>query len=214
MPAPTPSAGPWSALSTPGPAILDDLSSLCPDGRGNPGTGQWAVAGQDWDAVAVPLETGLAALDRLHVKRSAGYPVLVDYLLRRLYIWVRAGEAWLCSAVPGARVLSAGAEVLVPGPGQAGTIRASWLSPPRRHPRRRLVDASDLAIALHLASIGLAQARRQPPVGVKTRAARISAGPGASWPRMGRGVSPPCGVPLAFVPRPRGEFPAGRSRGG
>ena len=105
----------------------------------------WAHCGRDWDAVAVaPMELGLAALDALGLGLRTGYPVLADYLSNRLYVMVEPGTGSACEDVPGARVLAAGAQVLVPVSG-AGTMAAHWISAPRGS---RLVDSGRLARAL------------------------------------------------------------------
>ncbi|MCZ0984063.1 hypothetical protein O1L60_45695 [Streptomyces diastatochromogenes] len=123
-------------------ADVDDLlrerwrSTVCRTG--------WAHCGQQWDAVVVELQRGLEALDVLGLGLQRGYPVLADYLSRRLYVMVAPGTGHVCRDVPGVRVLSAGSLVLVPFSG-AGNIAAHWVSPPRAG---RLVDSGKLATAL------------------------------------------------------------------
>ncbi|WP_406390215.1 hypothetical protein OG806_49510 [Streptomyces sp. NBC_00882] len=104
----------------------------------------WAQCGREWDVVAVELGRGLDALDALRLGLHRGYPVLADYLTNRLYVMVEPGTGHVCRDLPGVRVLSTGAQVLVPVSG-AGSAAAHWVSPPRAS---RLVDSGKLATAL------------------------------------------------------------------
>jgi hypothetical protein len=99
-----------------------------------------------WDAVALPLDVGLAALDTMQLSPDAGYSVLADYLRRELYVLVHPGTGVRCKG-PGARVLTRGSWLLAPmGRHRFGSASAVWLSRPEDH--GPLVDADDLAAAL------------------------------------------------------------------
>lgn len=93
-------------------------------------------AGQDWDAIRVPVPLGVAAMTILGVRCGA---VLEDPLSRALYYFVPCGTAgaW---AVPDTRALSVGTSITVPpprrteGPGPHWRVcpgDSRWITDPR-----------------------------------------------------------------------------------
>jgi hypothetical protein len=106
-----------------------------------------AACGVAWDAVVIaPLRRGLAALDVLGLPTHGGYPVLADYTRRELIVQVSVGTGAACEDVPGVRVLTRGAWLLVPT-GPHGSYCASWLSTPDPF-AARYVDALALREAV------------------------------------------------------------------
>lgn len=103
--------------------------------------------GVSWDAVALPLARGLAALDALALPIDAGYQVVADYYRAEVYVLVHPRTGHLC-AMPGVRVLTVGSWLLVPGSPLAGVSSATWLGEVAPD-RGRLVRAARLAKALH-----------------------------------------------------------------
>ncbi|WP_150211760.1 hypothetical protein [Streptomyces venezuelae] len=107
----------------------------------------WVPCGRAWDAVAIsPLGRGVDALAVLRISPRRGYPVLADHVQDVLYVMVPPGTGHLAAGVPGVRVLSTGAELVVPW-GPHGSPAAHWVSPPREDPPP-LVQAAELADVL------------------------------------------------------------------
>ncbi|MFJ4320657.1 hypothetical protein ACIP46_36055 [Streptomyces lavendulae] len=115
--------------------------------------------GRDWDAVAIsPVLIGLNALANLRLSPRRGYPVLADHVSGVLYVMVPPGTGHLAAGVPGVRVLSTGAEVVVPW-GPHGSPAAHWVSPPREEPPP-LVRADKLGEVLRRLGAEHSPARR------------------------------------------------------
>jgi hypothetical protein len=101
--------------------------------RGENSTG-WTPCGRDWDVLAIrPLNLGLEALTAMRLSPRRGYPVLADHVRDTLYVMVEPGTGATAVGAPGVRVLSAGAELLVPYAAD-GSPCAHWVSPPRDSP--------------------------------------------------------------------------------
>jgi len=100
------------------------------------------------DAVVIPLQRGLAALDVLKLLVEHGYSVLADYTRHELIVIVEGGWAHLWGDIEGVRVLSRGVWLLVPVRGGDGSVTAAWLSRPRwdvgddRHSEQALTGVS------------------------------------------------------------------------
>ncbi|MFK0016336.1 hypothetical protein [Streptomyces sp. NPDC091027] len=119
----------------------------------------WVSCGSDWDAVAIrPLGHGLDALAVLGLSPRRGYPVLADHISGVLYVMVPPGTGHLAADVPGVRVLSSGAELVVPW-GPHGSPAAHWVSPQREDPPP-LVRADRLADVLRRLAAEPSPARR------------------------------------------------------
>ncbi|MER7764979.1 hypothetical protein [Streptomyces sp. NPDC097619] len=119
----------------------------------------WVPCGRDWDAVAIsPVLRGLNALTALRLSPRRGYPVLADHIGGVLYVMVPPGTGHLAAGVPGVRVLSTGAEVVVPW-GPQGSPGAHWVSPPREDPPP-LVRADKLGEVLRRLDADSSPARR------------------------------------------------------
>jgi hypothetical protein len=143
-----PAVSTWSALAEPEPGL--------PAGGGRHGREvRTEATGVLWDAVAMPLGRGLAALDRMGLDREAGYPVLADHTAARLYVLVAPDTGHLCAAAPEVlHVLTRGSVLLVPiDPFSRGTLRARWLCP----------QTPGLLVPTHRLARTLAPVRQRPP---------------------------------------------------
>ncbi len=119
----------------------------------------WLACGRAWDAVAIsPLGRGVDALAVLRISPRRGYPVLADHVQGVLYVMVPPGTGHLAAGVPGVRVLSQGAQVLIPW-GPHGSPSAHWVSPPREDPPP-LVQVDKLANVLRRAGASPSRTRR------------------------------------------------------
>ncbi|MEV7416483.1 hypothetical protein [Streptomyces sp. NPDC089919] len=120
----------------------------------------WVPCGRAWDALAIsPLERGLDALAVLRISPRRGYPVLADHIQDVLYVMVPPGTGHLAAGVPGVRVLSTGAELVVPWGPPHGSPSAHWVSPPREDPPP-LVRAEELADVLQCLGAAPSRSRR------------------------------------------------------
>lgn len=108
---------------------------------------RWAACGRVWDAVAItPIQLSLDALAAMRLGVASGYPVLADQICGVLYVLVPLGTAAAATGLPGVRVLSTGAQLLIPVT-EHGTPAAHWISPPHRS-RPRLVPTGRLTTHL------------------------------------------------------------------
>lgn len=123
----TPVTPTWAALHVP-----DDHTLARLRGAGT-GSTRFVACGGGRDAVVIsPLQRGLAALDSLGVPVEDGHSVLADHSRQELIVVVEDGWSHLWEDVPGVRVLSLGAWLLVPSVAAEGSFAAHWLSCPAR----------------------------------------------------------------------------------
>ncbi|MFI1869702.1 hypothetical protein [Streptomyces jumonjinensis] len=115
----------WADLCVLAPGTAAELS-------GTPGSASRLLpCGAGRDAVVItPMVRGLAALDSLDLPVGDGLAVLADHVHGELIVIVEGGHLPLWEGMPGVRVLSAGAWLLVPVRGSYGTPAAAWLSRP------------------------------------------------------------------------------------
>ncbi|MBV9024659.1 MAG: hypothetical protein JO362_12910 [Streptomycetaceae bacterium] len=115
----------WSALINPD---RETFKRLC---AATLASTRLVQCGAGRDAVVIPLQRGLAALDVLKLSVKHGYSVLADYTRHELIVIVEGGLAHLWGDVEGVRVLSLEVWLLVPVRGADGSLAAAWLSRPR-----------------------------------------------------------------------------------
>jgi hypothetical protein len=124
--------------------------ALQPPWMPQPNTLDILPAGRWWDAIAVPQQPGLSALQILDAAshREPG-PVIWEPVAAapRLYFLVAAGsaEAW---KMAGTSALGAGCFVGIPGPTTIEPPGIHWLVPPDPDKPSVLVDAQALREAL------------------------------------------------------------------
>ncbi|MFF3460436.1 hypothetical protein ACFYXH_40400 [Streptomyces sp. NPDC002730] len=115
----------WAALLVPDDNTLARLRAA------RSGATRFVQCGGGRDAVVIsPLQRGLAALDALTLPVEDGHTVLADHSRQELIVVVEDGWMHLWEEIPGVRVLSLGAWLLVPVPGSDGSFAATWLSRP------------------------------------------------------------------------------------
>ncbi|MET8703653.1 hypothetical protein ABZW10_33100 [Kitasatospora sp. NPDC004723] len=134
------SAAAWSGLAAP-----DAETSLRLRYPTREPAAELVPCGREWDAVVLPLDRGLTALDSLGLAPGDGYPVIADYTRRELVVLVPVGTGRTVEGVPDVRVLTEGAWLLVPV-GDAGHCAAAWLGSPG--PEGRFVDPAALRSVL------------------------------------------------------------------